>query len=238
MSKNQKAYLKELKRLRRGYTRYSKLGAVPFRDLGLEIPQRVTKRKLEEIKRTKPIDIALFMKNSGDDLGTLYNYAEYEQYLKEQDTIENRKQELFDFIDELSSEYERDIRKDTIKPIDNGDTDVYRFLNALIMHKNDTSYGSDIYFAADKQRWLQELIDLTNDVIDLEGSKVLGQRLRQNTSKWENILEQFYHSSKGEEIIVSINELFKVIQGTDLTPEQEDMLQEASAEFLYNDNYY
>lgn len=106
------------------------------------------------------------------------------------------------------------------------------------MHKNDTSYGSDIYFAVDKQRWLQELINLTNDVIDLEGSKVLGQRLRQNTSKWENILEQFYHSSKGEEIIVAINELFKVIQGTDLTPEQEDMLQEASAEFLYNDNYY
>lgn len=238
MTKNQKAYLKEIKRLKTGYSRYKKLGAVDFKYLGLDIPKKVTKAKLEKIKRTKPKDIVLFIKNTGDDIGTVYNYSEYKQYIKEQDTIENRKKDLFDFIDETIEEYERDIGTDTVEPINNEDTDSYRFLNALIMHKNDTSYGSDIYFANDKQRWLEELINLTNDVLNLEGSKILGQRLRKSSDKWENILEQFYHSSKGEEIIVSVNELFKIISNDDLTPEQEDMLQEASAEYLYSEQYY
>lgn len=214
MTKNQKEYRKELNRLKKGYRRYTKMGAIPFNDLGLEIPKRITKKSLNEIKQLKPRKIALFV---NEDTGEVIGYNQYKQ---------NRKQT------------ERNTYNDLDRPY-SVEEDIQKLLNKIRSLKFDLSFRTNISLLREvKIDYLTDLEEALLDQINIENPLSLGKRISKNSIMWEDELIILYMTSDMETVIGCTIKLLKLIQDTDLTPEQEDKYNFEALVYGIDNNLY
>lgn len=79
LTKNQKQYLKELRRLKRGLYRYTKYGIQPTQIITEELPKRVTKKALQNLQKLKPLDIVKTFDFVAPDTGEVIKYNQLRQ---------------------------------------------------------------------------------------------------------------------------------------------------------------
>lgn len=202
---NKELYLKELKRLRKGYKqRYEKRGFVDFDFLGFDVPQRVTKKQLNKIRNLKPSDIAKLVYE--DVTGNSITKRELTQVKQ------------FQELPQLQTDEPEDITYNS---------DVIRFLENLNAIKYDVSLGSGTLQEL-KSNWIDELINLVNDVADYEGEFKLGKRLRENYFRINRFTEIIMYESEVDSVLYASQELFEIVQGSKITSEQEDLFENQS----------
>lgn len=203
---NKELYLKELKRLRKGYKQtYEKRGFIDFDYLNFEAPNRVTKKQLNKIRELKPSDIAI---NVYEDVAGNSITKKDLQQVKQ-----------FKELPQLQT---------TDEPEDvTYNSDVIRFLENLNAVKYDVSLGSGTLQEL-KSNWIDELINLVNDIIDVEGEFSLGKRLRENYFQINRFTEIIMYESEVDTILYASQELFEIVQGSKLSNEQDDLFENQS----------
>ena len=106
------AFYKQIKRLRAAIRReYRKTGIELDEDLIPKMPERVTKKRLEEIKNIKPKDLRKGTEFVDTETGEKIDYETYKKQLEEQRQWEDEDQEFYDWdtsvIDRFRDTYSR-----------------------------------------------------------------------------------------------------------------------------------
>lgn len=234
---NQRLFEKERKRLLRGIKRWEKQGYI-FQDVpSYDLPKRVTKKKLEALRKTKPKDLLKFAVTAGEGGEIIrgdiaYKQARKESAVKAAKTRKLNKQSEKAFFEGRDTGFTVDqLPKEGITIYNNVLND---FIEKLSLPSGSyTPLGrarnKRVVEEGEKQRNI--LLQLLNNAVANEGKEAVGLRLQQNADEIYPLIEYILYGSSQETLQAASRKLAEIIKGNSLTFKELMSVAEESEEF-------
>ena len=217
---NQQEWKKELKRLKQFIRRAKKRGYIFDENIIPETPQRITKKKLSEIKEIKP--------------DVLYNTAKYFDKETGQTItgLEGRRIERRKSA-QKSAQTKKFKSQNTApeKPVLPKESDiVLRNIEEMIANWQPLLNWSNYFIEAKKQD-KTTLTNILQQAISETGREEIAKRLQNAATNIIDTVERILYSSDEEQVNLDLVDIATIIKGRSLTPEESINLTE-SAEYF------
>ena len=217
---NQQEWEKELKRLNQFIKRAEKRGYIFDEKIIPETPQRITKKKLSEIKEINP-DVLYntakyFDKETGQTISGLEG-RRIERRKSAQKSAQTKKLKTQNTISE--------------KPVLPKESDiVLRNIEEMIANWQPLLNWSN-YFAEAKKQDKTTLTNILQQAISETGREEIAKRLQNAATNIIDTVERILYSSDEEQVNLDLVDIATIIKGRSLTPEESINLTE-SAEYF------
>lgn len=223
---NQRQFEKERKRLLKGLRRWERQGYI-FRDApSFEMPKRVTKKTLENLRKTKPKDLLKFAVTAGEGGEIIRGDVAYKQQRSESAkkaalTRKLNKQSERAFFEGRDTGFD-------VSQLPNEGITVYKnvledFIEKLTLPSgNYTPFGrarnKKVVEEGDKQKNI--LLSLIRTAVANEGEENVGLRLQAKQEEIYSLIEYVLYGSSQESVQSASRKLAEIIKGSPLTMKQ------------------
>ena len=226
LTNNQRAYEKERKRLRAGLRRWERKGFI-FQESPIpDRPDRVTQKRLSQIRNLKPSDLLRYAKVAGEGGEIISGSQAYQERRKASarkaaETRARNRASQRAFYGGVDTGY-------TIDQLPKGGEVIFQnILDDFIMRLsqdsgNYTPFGrprnKSVVEESNRQR--NTLLAIVRTAISREGEEAVGWRLQENSDSITGLIEYLLYGSSQEAVATASRELAEIINGKSLTMRQ------------------